>query len=796
MDISRILTCAFLVSLFGGTAIGADSQGRRGFWSFQPVDKPAVPEVRAKEWVRNPVDAFVLAKLESRGWEPAPVAGKRVLLRRTTQNLIGLPPTIEEVQNFLGDDSQDAFAKLVDRLLDSPQYGVRWGRHWLDVARYADSNGLDENLGYGHAWRFRDYVIDSFNADKPFDRFIVEQIAGDLLPLANQETRTATGFLVLGAKVLAEPDKKKLEMDIIDEQIDTIGKAFLGMSLGCVRCHDHKSDPFTQKDYYALAAIFKGTETLSGGNRGNIQYWNEHSFATEEEEALVKAADEELDRLRKAAASFKSKEVVRLRGEARAKAAEYLAAAAKFSKDAPLTEVKKIAAPEGLHPWILHHCRLHLDYHRRDPFFAEWHKLAQAKDFDGIRGHYGTLFKDASDDFAKARKADPKATSLEDPTLEAARAALFDNFGFLAVPSIDAFAFDEATLEEYYGLLAKAREYETAAPDLPSAMGVGDGETVPTLAVHIRGSYKDLGEPVPRAFPAILRYSSVPPVFPAKKSGRLELANWLADTRNPLAARVIVNRIWGWHFGQGLVDSTENFGKLGGRPSHPELLDWLAYEFMANGWSVKHINRVILNSNAYQMAAAHPQDARYQKEDPLNRFLWKANLRRLDAEQLRDSILAVSGLLDTSLGGKTLPLRNRQFVFNHTSEDHTKYDSPRRAVYLPVIRNHLYSLFEQFDFPDPTMPTGSRNTTSIPTQALVLMNSPLVMDSAQAFAQKLMQQECDPSKRIALAYQTALGRLPSGEESALALGFTSGKEGSLALFCQSLLSCNEFLYLQ
>lgn len=787
------------LSKVGTLAAGGSPSEGKLLWSFQPVTDPRIPEVRAKDWGQSPVDAFILSKLEEKGWEPAPRASKRVLVRRLTQNLTGLPPTPEEVGDFLNDESPEAFEKVVSRLLASPQYGVRWGRHWLDVARYADSNGLDENLGYGLAWRYRDYVIDSFNADKPFDRFLTEQIAGDLLTSANQETLTATGFLALGAKVLAEPDKAKLEMDIIDEQLDTVGKAFLGMALGCVRCHDHKTDPIRQTDYYALAAIFKGTQTMSEEKRGNIKYWFEHSFSPDVEEGKIKEINEELAKLRKAASTFKSKEIVKLRGAARNQAEEYLVAAAKFGKDATLREVAAIAKAKSLHPYVLHHCRLHLEYHRDDKVFEKWHQLAPKQDYEGIRQHYGQLFKEVTKAFFRARFKDPKARTLDDPNLEPARAALHDNFGFLAVPNVDAFAFDEATLAEYHRLLAKARAFETSAPDPTAAMGVGEADAVPTLAVHIRGNYKDLGQPVARGFPEVMRFSHVQPIFPAKGSGRLELARWLADSRHPLTARVIVNRIWGWHFGKALVPSTENFGKLGDRPSHPELLDWLARQFMANGWSVQHLHKLILLSSTYQMASTHPKAQAYIDHDPENWLLWKADLQRLNAEQIRDSILAVSGRLDPRLGGKTLPLRNRQFVFNHTSEDHTKYDSLRRAVYLPVIRNHLYTLFEQFDYPDPTMPTGSRNTTSIPTQSLVLMNSPLILDSAHAFAASTGEHDCDPRKRIDLAYQTALARPPSEAETLRALQFIDKFEDPLqawSLLCQSLLTCNEFLFLQ
>ena len=792
---------------------GLSLEEGRTFWSFQPLANPKIPEVKLNERVKNPIDAFILSELEKKKITPAPPTDKRTLIRRVTQNLIGLPPTPKEIENFLADDSPDAYEKVIERLLASPHYGIRWGRHWLDVARYADSNGLDENLGFGQAWRYRDYVVNSFNADKPFDQFLMEQIAGDLVPGANEETRTGTGFLSLGAKVLAEPDLKKLDMDIIDEQLDTMGKVFLGMTFGCVRCHDHKFDPVTQTDYYALAAIFKGTKSLSGTKTGAIKHWFEHSFADEEEKKRIKEVNKQVAAEKKKASSFKSAEITKIRTTARSKAVDYLVAATQIKITTPLTEITAVAKPHDLHPRILHHCRMHLEFHRDDPFFKDWHRFASRGEVDQIRAHYGSLFVEAEEALAAARRKKPKTKTLTDPRLEAARSALYHNAGFLAVPTVDAYAFDEKTLEKYHGLLSAARAFEIQAPDESAAMGVGDAEKpVLELAVHIRGSHHNLGDPVSREFPAVMRISKVRPVFPANGSGRLQLARWMADSRHPLTARVIVNRIWGWHFGRGLVGTTENFGVKGDRPSHPELLDWLARYFMENGWSIKELHRLILKSNTYRQDSVHPKAETFSLVDAENHLLWRANLQRLEAEQIRDSILAVSGRLDPGIGGKTLPLRNRQFVFNHTSEDHTKYDSLRRAIYLPVIRNNIYSLFEQFDYPDPTMPTGSRSSTVIAPQALVMLNYDLVMDSAEAMAEMLIEKYPDPSDRISEAYLLSLGRKPTTRETERVQRFLEetlsrnltdsasiapGEEFRvLALFCQGLMAGNEFLYIR
>lgn len=786
----------------------------RKFWSLQPVANPDVPSVKNNKWVQTPIDAFILSKLEQRNLNPAPPADKRTLIRRVTFDLTGLPPTPSEVNEFLADDSADAWKKVVDRLLDSPQYGVRWGRHWLDVARYADSNGLDENLAYGNAWRYRDYVVNAFNNDKPFDRFLIEQLAGDLVPKADHESITATGFLVLGAKVLAEPDKEKLFMDTIDEQLDTLGKAFLGMTLGCSRCHDHKFDPIKQTDYYALAAIFKSTQTYGPTQTGVIKHWNERSVATPEELAELKKVNAQIKAKQSAASSFKSKATAQIRTAARANAAAYLVAAVELHPDSTLTEVAAVAERFQLHARILHHCRLHLDYHKDDSFFGKWHEILTAnpkatvkEQQQAVEQHYGALFTEAEKSWAEARKQNPKTTSLSDPKLEAARLALNDNSGFLAVPPKPEFAFDPQTLAEYYRLMEEARVIESNAPDEPSLMSVTDGEIRETLPIHIRGSHRNLGEPVAREFPEVMRSSSVRPVLPKNGSGRLELARWMASSQHPLTARVFVNRMWRWHFGKGIVGTTENFGALGDRPSHPELLDWLARNFMANGWSTKDLHRLILSSNVYRMASNHPNETAGQAADPGNRLSWKFRIQRLEAEQLRDSILAVSGRLDRKLGGKTVPLRNRQFVFNHTSVDHTKYESLRRATYLPVIRNNIYTLFEQFDFPDPTMPTGNRNSTTVAPQALLLLNSDLVMDSADAFAKQLMSAMSGDSdstsrERVQLAYEFAFARKPTQAETDRAVRFISSASQSeqaaevWSLFCQSLFASNEFIYIR
>lgn len=658
-------------------------QGRR-HWAFQPVREVQPPASG------HPVDAFLSVKLEENGLHFSPPADAMTFLRRASFDLTGLPPDAEEIRVFreaFKADPERAVHQLIDRLLASPHYGEKWGRHWLDVARYADSNGLDENIALGTAWRYRDYVVRSLNDDKPFDRFLTEQIAGDVLPASTlaerHENATATAFLNLGAKVLAEPDKDKLTMDVIDEQLDTLGRAFLGMTLGCVRCHDHKFDPVTQADYYALAAIFKGTRALSDDRMGALSLAHETPLGDFEDLAAVKTAELAL-----------------------------------------LNKKKELAAAR-----------------------------AEAKKTPG-------------------------------PDAEARVMRLMDE--------------EEAV--------------EKSLPDIPTVLSVRDaGSPVPRLAIHIRGSHLSLGREVERGFIEVMQPArAAKPTFDANQSGRMELARWLASPEHPLTARVIVNRVWTWHFGRGIVATPDNFGLLGEAPTHPELLDWLAAWLPKHGWSLKDLHRLIMTSRAYRQSGARlSAEAALAERDPENRWLSFFPMRRLEAEEIRDSLLTVAGQLDLRMGGKTVPLRNRQFVFNHTSKDATKYDSTRRALYLPIIRNNLYDLFQQFDYPDPAVSTGQRNSTIVSPQALLLMNSPLASQAARGFSQRLPAGDLEA--RVKAAMLLAYGREAQVEDLQNARDFLTAADAALAseqpdpdirsreswvLLCQAWMMTNEFIHLR
>jgi len=791
---------------------GMSIEDGRKFWSIAPIADSKIPIVVQADWLKTPIDAFILSKLDEHMLVPNRPADKRTLIRRVTYDLIGLPPTPDEIRAFLDDESDDAFDRVVDRLLESPQYGIRWGRHWLDVIRYADSNGLDENLCFGNAWRYRDYVVEAFNRDKPFDRFLIEQIAGDLVPDANLETKIATGFLVLGAKVLAEPDKDKLIMDTIDEQLDTMGKTFWGMTLGCVRCHDHKFDPLKQSDYYALAAIFKSTKTFGDTKNGAIKHWNEHVFASDVELDAIKAIDAKIAVKNKAAADYKRQALQKSREAARSHAAQYLACAAQLSPECSLVDAEAIAKPMKMNSHLLHRVCRYMANHQQEPFFAAWTRLAQSQDWKGIEEIYSSHFERVELAVAEGKKVDPKSKKLDAPDLDEARRYLDDADGFLAIPTKPEFIFDATSLTEYERLSEEARLLESNAPDIPSAMSVVDDQIHHSIPIHIRGSHRNLGEATHRGFPVVMASSGIKPILPRNESGRLELAQWMASPTHPLTARVYVNRLWQWHFGTGLVGTPDNFGSTGNRPSHPELLDWLARYFVEAKWSTKAMHRLITSSSTYQMASESAEDELALNSDPENRLLSRFPRQRLDVEQIRDSLLAIANKLDGLMGGKSIGLRNRQFVFNHTSTDHSSYDLQRRSIYIPVIRNHLYNLFEQFDFPDPTMPTGNRSQTTIPSQALAMMNSDLVMDCSNDLAKRLMNASSDPASRVSLAFELVYGRPADEPDIRLATEFVTAilatrddatlrasageEQQAWSLYCQSLFASNEFVFVR
>jgi len=623
----------------------------RQFWAYQPVRAMEPPTVRDAAWVQTPVDRFVLRLLEDRGLRPLPPADRRTLLRRVTLDLIGLPPTPAETEAFLSDTSLQAYERVVERLLQSPQYGERWARHWLDLVRYAESTANDANAVMRYAWRYRNYVIDSFNADLPYDQFLIEQLAGDLLPGAEtpaERTRRiiATGYLMVGPKALAETDKEQSRLDIVDDQIDVTGRAMLGLTVACARCHDHKFDAIRTSDYYALAGVFRSTEPFMDENRNATMWWEFDVPQAEGEPAVT------------------------------------------------------VMAPRDSVPKNL---RVHL------------------------RGNRFTL----------------------GPVVRR---------GALQVVSL---------------------------PETDSSAGI-DPQQV--------------------------------------SSGRLELARWIAHPANPLTPRVMVNRIWQHHFDRGIVSTSDNFGTRGARPSHPELLDWLAARFVAEGWSIKQMHRLIVHSAAYQQQTV--SESNIPQGDPEGKWFAGHRRRRMSVEELRDSLLAVTARLDSRAGtnesGEYL-IEKAEGIGAKIRPNRVGADDPfyttflKRTIYLPVVRNMLPDVLALFDAADPNGVTAVRNETTVAPQSLFLMNNPLVRDSALAMAQQLLALRpaegvgADEDGRIHEAHRRVLGRPALPAELSEAREFLAAAQNVSAdpaaeptarrlaawqSYCQTLLCCNEFLYVE
>ena len=648
---------------------------RKEHWAWQPLHPAQAPQVHDAAWGRSDIDKFILARLEEKGLQPVPDARRLTFIRRATFDLTGLPPTPEEVDSFVEDESSNAYENLIDRLLASPAFGERWGRHWLDVARYAESTGSARNLPMPHAWRYRDYVIDAFNNDKPYDQFIREQIAGDLLPANSPrekaEQLVATGFLALGVKDVNQRFKVRYIMDNVDEQIDTVSRSILAVTASCARCHDHKFDPVPTHDYYALAGIFRSSDLCAGlrnqmGGSG-LAYYDTQLLIQLGDQQAVAAPAAKIDELKK----------------------EIAAAAAEFQ-------------------------RL-----RNNP--AE----GNVRTADGRPKRMVARLK--------AEKLRADLLALTDP-----------------------------------------------AASGPVAFGVRDSKIVSDTEIRIRGEAEKLGPVVPRGFPTLLQFSDAPQVN-RKQSGRLELAQWLTSESNPLTPRVLVNRVWQHLFGQGLVTSVDNFGVTGDVPSHPELLDHLAARFVREGWSIKKLVRSIALTRAYQLGSEAPSGN--VAADPANRFVWRHSPRRLDAEEIRDAMLAVNGKLvrtrpaaSLAKDFKVIELRNNGPEARRLADQARA--SVHRSVYLPLLRGLAPRSLEVFDFVEQGMVTGSRDTTTVAPQALYLLNDPFVIQQSLTLSERLLQRtDLDELGRIQWAYRLTLGRTPTTHEISRATNFLSEYEG-------------------
>ncbi len=721
------------------------SAGQRRFWSFQPrkaVQPPAVDSA----WVKTPVDAFILAKLQDKKLTPAPPADKLTLLRRATYDLTGLPPTIEEIDAFMKDQSPAAFEKVIDRLLASPRYGERWGRHWMDVARYADSTGADEDHRYPDAWRYRDYVIDAFNRDLPYNQFVREQIAGDLLPPegddvaigVNRRGTIATGFLAIGPRLIAEQDKKKMFYDFVDEQVATTSRAFLGLTLDCARCHDHKFDPLLQKDYYAMAGIFASSKAFAD--------WKAHVSVMYRPPLVGKA---EWDKWEASQRQIKAKR----------------AEIEQIDQDQSLLRMNRLgrqlaaymSGQAGLDPQVAAKWKAYLnDESDVRPYLARWEKAGPGDRVSIARSYQDEFLASAAEYRLAVEKwkaaietANRAMTPVPDrPNFDTSKHRFFED---VYLKANGPFARPKQSEKEYPAELRARRESLTveleilraAAPPEPDrAIGIVEGEPV-VQKLFVRGDVYAEGEVVPRGFPTILTGGQQPAI--AGGSGRLELANWLADPANPLVSRVMVNRIWQWHFGDGLVRTPSNFGLLGEKPTHPELLDYLAQRFIDDGWSIKKMHKLLMLSSTYQQSSEVTKD-KFEADAP-NRLWSRFQRRRLDVEEIRDSMLAIDGTIDWTVGGS---MQDGTGTDGENSSKRLSIDpttAKRRTVYIPLRRSNLPGLLNLFDFGDATTSNEQRSRTNVAPQALFVMNSPFVNARAGVLAEQTRQTPLDRAIR-------------------------------------------------
>ncbi len=787
----------------------------KSFWAFQPVQDAALPAVKNRSWVQTPVDRFVLAKLEEKGLKPAAPADKITLLRRVTFDLTGLPPTEQETRAFLANKSKDAYREVVERLLASPRYGERWGRHWLDVARYADSTGNDEDHRYPYAWRYRDYVIEAFNSDLPYNQFVREQVAGDLLPSpdgrgVNARGITATGLLALGPKALAQKDKLKLIYDVYDEQVDVVSKAFLGLTVSCARCHDHKFDPILTKDYYSMVAIFANTRDFSSSD--GVAKMLFRPLAPQKEYEQFRAYERKMNEAKLGLEDLIDGETDKYTGRLSAGLADYMLASRRVYQDG--ASLASAASGKNLNADVL---RKWVDYLKPSPlsrpYLDEW-RTASADQAPAAAAHYQTRFEARAKKWhttlatyrAKSRKmlAEKNMPPPARPEFDAATDPFFFDVSFgsgpLAIPEKEQAKFFEPEAAAKVAQLRKELEElrRTAPPEPPMACAVDEGDPV-DQKVFIRGDYNSPGEDAPKTFPKILTVSARAPQV-TSGSGRKELAEWLAKPENPLPARVMVNRIWQWHFGEGIVRTPDNFGKMGERPTHPELLDYLASRFVESGWSVKAMQRVMVLSSAYQMSSQIGDEA--FEADPENKLLSRFNRQRLDVEEIHDAMLAIDGSLDLTMGGT---LQKGFGTDSENSADRLSLNPEklrRRTVYLPLRRANLPTLLNLFDFGDATTVTGKRALTNIAPQALFMMNSDFVAERALDLAQSI-SKDTAPPKRIERAYWKILDRAPAADEVDAGMTYVDSfrkkfqKASELDAwqsFCRILLASDDFIY--
>ncbi len=783
--------------------------GGTTWWSFNSPQRPPVPKITGTS---NPIDAFLLAKLREKGLDFAPRADPRTLLRRISFDLTGLPPSPDKLN--------EPYDKAVERLLASPQYGERWGRHWLDVVRFGETDGGEHNYERSNAWPYRDYVIDAFNRDMPYNQFVREQIAGDILFPGDRGRLAATGFLVSGpwdqVSVVLNKDpvmKMTARMDELDDLVTTTCSTFLGLTVNCARCHDHKFDPIPSRDYYRVAAAFSGVG------------FGEKSVATATEQAAydarAKPLKSALGQKKAKLGEIEDKVIARLLRE------KYRAFELSRKGERQRNTLNPIYNANWFSPVAARYFRLvisgnagskaRLDRLELKPaghMIERWVSPSDASEDKPvvIDIDLGSPKKVSEMEWSCSLDANQGDGAIKIYRLESSSdgkewATIASSLDHVGKNELDLPVLEESELKS--ALTPEARELRavllkeidelqsrlSAIPSPPALYAANTRKPEKCFLLERGSVQKHKEEVTPGALLAVKQVSSEFGLTPEASDAdrRLALANWITDPRNPLTARVIVNRVWYYHFGTGIVNTPSDFGANGDRPSHPELLDWLATSFVEHGWSIKWLHRLILSSRAYQQSSAFNPSA--HSVDAGNRLVWRMPLRRMDAEMLRDSILAVSGSLDMRLGGPSFRLHEQKgrgaFIYHAMNND-----GPgvwRRAVYRFAVRGGDRTLLDSFDCPDPSVATPQRTASNTPVQALALMNNEFVVRQAELFAERLEKEfPNDRTAQVRRAYLLALGRPPTPRDEMTATRFL--KEQPMSLFCRALLNSNEFVY--
>ena len=808
-----------------------DWETARKHWAYRPLSSPAIPQRTDK--TETPIDAFVRQLAYAEKLSPTPIASRTILLRRLYLTLTGLPPTPEQLTAFEQDPQPDAYEKQVDTLLHSRAFAERFSRHWLDVARYAESVTL-RGLIYKEAWRYRDWVIDAFDRDLPYRDFVTHQIAGDLIPggaISEQQQRlVATAFLVMGNTNLEDQDKKQLDMDFIDEQIDTLSKAFLGQTVGCARCHDHKFDPIPTADYYALAGIFRGTKAL---NHSNVSNWVERSLPLDE---LQQRAINDNERQRTellAQINQAKKQLTTLRDNA--KGVSFERPAIVEVKDLPGIVIDSNDA-KAIGSWKpSQHSRRYIgDGYLHDENMDKGSKTLTFSPKFPSAGTYEVRLAYVSEinratnvpvtilhaDGESVIMVDQRKSPNPDGHFVSLGAFRFErgNQGYVMISNdntdghviadavqwlpIDDEGKDEKitvadvgqqkSIDEQRELIAsldkQLKDVISKKPNKPMALSLEESGIYSDLPIHIRGSVHTTGTVVPRGFLRVVNLTSTPTI-PKDQSGRQQLAAWITAADHPLTARVMVNRLWSWVFGQGLIRTTDNFGTTGEPPSNPALLDYLASTFIANGWSMKTAIRSMVLSQTFQQQSVPPPYA----NDPDNRFLSRISRRVLEAEVLRDAMLSISGELTVFTGGPTWPATLKA-DYNYV---HNRFE---RSIYVPIFRNAIPDAFTAFDMPDPGSVNGTRSVSTVAPQALYMLNNAFVIERARITATHLLAQPLtDDAARIDDLYRRIIARHPTASEQSLALSHVTTSAVPLperwAMLVQALFASPDFRYL-